>query len=201
VAISIEGDNVKVRFHRIQRAGRRIVNANLRYRRLSYRLRVSLSAGGRCSLHSRVVAADPVIAPEGTVVNALPPAAMAGGQCGDFSADHRRVVGRACASRARAYSGGVPPGTMNNLTLGDTTPVPRKFRVLRRLSPEGWARRRASPGESAVHTHMTNSWNTPIEALENQYPLRVRRYQIPARLRRQRAKRGWRWRDSAKLNS
>jgi len=36
----------------------------------------------------------------------------------------------------------------------------------------------AAPGESAVHTHMTNSWNTPIEALENLYPLRVRRYQI-----------------------
>src|SRR5262249_44050821 len=34
------------------------------------------------------------------------------------------------------------------------------------------------PGESGVHTHMTNSWNTPVEALENQYPLRVRSYQF-----------------------
>src|SRR5262249_45824745 len=42
----------------------------------------------------------------------------------------------------------------------------------------GMGASQAAPGESAVHTHMTNSWNTPIEALENQYPLRVRRYQI-----------------------
>ena len=34
------------------------------------------------------------------------------------------------------------------------------------------------PGESATHTHMTNSWNTPVEAFEHQYPLRVRRYTI-----------------------
>jgi N-methylhydantoinase B len=39
----------------------------------------------------------------------------------------------------------------------------------------------ASPvanGISAVHTHMTNSWNTPVEALEHQYPVRIRRYGV-----------------------
>jgi len=33
-------------------------------------------------------------------------------------------------------------------------------------------------GPSATHTHMTNSWNTPVEALEHQYPFRIRAYRI-----------------------
>src|SRR5258708_4089666 len=36
------------------------------------------------------------------------------------------------------------------------------------------------PGRSATHTHMTNSWNTPIEAFEHEYPVRVRAYRIRA---------------------
>lgn len=36
-------------------------------------------------------------------------------------------------------------------------------------------------GESAVHTHMTNSWNTPVETLEHQYPVRIRKYGIRSR--------------------
>ena len=38
--------------------------------------------------------------------------------------------------------------------------------------------RPAKPGVSGVHTHMTNSWNTPAEALEYAYPLRVRHYSL-----------------------
>ena len=34
------------------------------------------------------------------------------------------------------------------------------------------------PGRAATHSHMTNSWNTPIEAFEHQYPVRVRAYRI-----------------------
>jgi N-methylhydantoinase B len=35
-------------------------------------------------------------------------------------------------------------------------------------------------GRSAVHTHMTNSWNTPVEAFEHEYPVQVRAYTIRA---------------------
>jgi N-methylhydantoinase B len=35
-----------------------------------------------------------------------------------------------------------------------------------------------APGQSAVHTHMTNSWNTPAEAFEHAYPVRVRAYRV-----------------------
>jgi len=93
VAISIEGDNVKVDFHRIQRAGRRIGECQLRYRRLSYRLRVSLSAGGRCSLQAGLLAADPRNCAGRYGGECASAGGHGGGQCGDFSADHRRVVG------------------------------------------------------------------------------------------------------------
>jgi N-methylhydantoinase B len=36
----------------------------------------------------------------------------------------------------------------------------------------------AGPGENAIHTHMTNSWNTPIEAFEHQFPLRIAGYRV-----------------------
>ncbi len=41
-----------------------------------------------------------------------------------------------------------------------------------------WGLRREGHGRSATHTHMTNSWNTPIEAFEHEYPVRVRGYRV-----------------------
>jgi N-methylhydantoinase B len=69
-------------------------------------------------------------------------------------------------------------GTMNNLTLGGYDSRLKKNFAYYETIAGGMGASAAGPGESAVHTHMTNSWNTPIEALENQYPLRVRRYEI-----------------------
>src|SRR5207245_7815349 len=69
-------------------------------------------------------------------------------------------------------------GTMNNLTLGGYDPRARKNFAYYETIAGGMGASLRWPGESAVHTHMTNSWNTPVEALENQYPLRVTRYQI-----------------------
>ncbi len=70
---------------------------------------------------------------------------------------------------------------MNNLTIGGIdpriAPAPSEFSYYETVAG-GMGARSAHDGLSAVHTHMTNSLNTPAEALEYAYPLRVREYRI-----------------------
>jgi N-methylhydantoinase B len=72
-------------------------------------------------------------------------------------------------------------GTMNNLTIGGIDPRTaheyREFSYYETVAG-GMGARPTQAGMSAVHTHMTNSLNTPAEALEYAYPLRVREYRI-----------------------
>ena len=69
-------------------------------------------------------------------------------------------------------------GTMNNLTIGGwDSKRNREFAYYETIAG-GMGARPDSDGMSAVHTHMTNSLNTPVEALEYAYPLRVRQYAI-----------------------
>src|SRR5260370_40247090 len=67
---------------------------------------------------------------------------------------------------------------MNNLTVGGFDARAQKNFAYYETIAGGMGASAVGPGESAVHTHMSNSWNTPVEALENQYPMRVRRNQI-----------------------
>jgi len=121
-----------------------------------------------------------VIAPEGTIVNAVHPASVAGGNV----ETSQRIVDVLFKALARALPSKIPAasqGTMNNLTIGgiDTRPgyPAREFSYYETVAG-GMGARPALDGMSAVHTHMTNSLNTPAEALEYAYPLRVREYKI-----------------------
>jgi N-methylhydantoinase B len=69
-------------------------------------------------------------------------------------------------------------GTMNNLSFGGWDSVRGRPFAYYETIAGGMGASPTGPGLSAVHTHMTNSWNTPVEAFEHQYPLRVRRYGI-----------------------
>jgi N-methylhydantoinase B len=84
-----------------------------------------------------------------------------------------RALAKAAPDRVPAAS----TGSMNNVALGGADPRDRPFAYYETLAGGAGATRDA-PGASAVHTHMTNTMNTPIEALEAYYPLRVRRYAI-----------------------
>jgi N-methylhydantoinase B len=119
-----------------------------------------------------------VIAPPGTIVNAKPPAAVAGGNV----ETSQRIVDTLLRALARAIPHRIPAasqGTMNNLTLGGMDPrhgeVP--FTYYETIAG-GAGAGPGSAGRSATHTHMTNSLNTPTEVLEHAYPIRVRRYAI-----------------------
>jgi N-methylhydantoinase B len=118
-----------------------------------------------------------VIAPAGTVVNAHPPAAVAGGNV----ETSQRIVDVLLRALAKAVPDRIPAaasGTMNNLTIGGIDPRTREPFAYYETIAGGMGARPGKGGVSGVHTHMTNSLNTPAEALEYAYPLRVRRYAL-----------------------
>ena len=118
-----------------------------------------------------------VIAPSGTVVNANPPASVAGGNV----ETSQRIVDVLFKALAQALPNRIPAasqGTMNNLTIGGIdTRNGQEFSYYETVAG-GMGARPAADGMSGVHTHMTNSLNTPAEALEYAYPLRVREYRL-----------------------
>jgi N-methylhydantoinase B/oxoprolinase/acetone carboxylase alpha subunit len=117
-----------------------------------------------------------VIAPEGTVVNARPPAAMAAGNV----ETSQRITDVLLGALAQAIPERIPAassGTMSNLSFGGTDPSGRPFAYYETIAG-GMGASAAGPGLSGVHTHMTNSWNTPVEAFEHLYPVRIRRYTL-----------------------
>jgi N-methylhydantoinase B len=118
-----------------------------------------------------------VIAPEGTVVNARSPAAVAGGNV----ETSQRVVDVLLRALAQAIPERIPAaasGTMNNLTIGGIDPRTGEPFAYYETIAGGMGARPTKDGVSGVHTHMTNSLNTPAEALEYGYPLRIRRYSL-----------------------
>jgi N-methylhydantoinase B len=118
-----------------------------------------------------------VIAPQGTVVNAVHPASVAGGNV----ETSQRIVDVLFKALAQALPDRIPAasqGTMNNLTIGGIDPhTTGEFSYYETVAG-GMGARPHQNGLSALHTHMTNSLNTPAEALEYAYPLRVREYRI-----------------------
>jgi N-methylhydantoinase B len=118
-----------------------------------------------------------VIVPAGTVVNANPPASVAGGNV----ETSQRIVDVLFKALAQALPDRIPAasqGTMNNLTIGGIdTRNGQEFSYYETVAG-GMGARPALDGMSGVHTHMTNSLNTPAEALEYAYPLRVREYRL-----------------------
>ena len=120
-----------------------------------------------------------VLAPEGSLVNALPPAAVAGGNV----ETSQRIVDVLLGALSRVLPEQIPAasqGTMNNLTIGGWDAERERNFAYYETIAGGAGASPQSPGANAIHTHMTNTLNTPVEAIEYAYPLRVTRYEIRA---------------------
>ena len=118
-----------------------------------------------------------VLAPLGSVVNARHPAPVAGGNV----ETSQRIVDVLFGALSKALPDLVPAasqGTMNNVTIGGWDPDKNAPFAYYETIGGGTGARPDSDGASAVHSHMTNTLNTPVEALEFEYPLRVQSYQI-----------------------
>lgn len=115
--------------------------------------------------------------PPASIVAAQLPASVAAGNV----ETSQRITDVLLLAFARALPDLVPAqsqGTMNNVTVGGIDPrTGRPFAYYETMAG-GMGGGPLGPGLSAVHVHMTNSRNTPIEALEHAYPLRVRAYAV-----------------------
>jgi N-methylhydantoinase B len=115
--------------------------------------------------------------PDGSLVNARVPAAVAGGNV----ETSQRIVDTVLGALSKAIPETIPAasyGTMSNLTLGGTDPRTGNDFAYYETTAGGMGARPWADGLDATHCHMTNSLNTPIEALEHTYPFRVLHYGV-----------------------
>jgi N-methylhydantoinase B len=118
-----------------------------------------------------------VLAPEGSVVNAVFPAPVAAGNV-ETSQRLVDVLLKALASALPDVIPAASSGTMNNFTMGGIDPRTNTPFAYYETVAGGMGASPQSDGDNGVHTHMTNSLNTPAEALEYALPVRVRRYSL-----------------------
>ncbi|AFK21322.1 hydantoinase B/oxoprolinase family protein (plasmid) [Haloferax mediterranei ATCC 33500] len=112
--------------------------------------------------------------PEGSLLNPAPPAAVVGGNV-ETSQRVTDVVFTAFAAAAPERVPAQGQGTMNNLTIGSRSGGEDGFTYYETIAG-GFGGRASGDGMDGVQVGMTNTLNTPIEALEAEYPLFVERY-------------------------
>ena len=117
-----------------------------------------------------------VTAPEGCLVNAQAPAAVAGGNV-ETSQRITDVVFGALAQVLPDRVAAAGQGTMNNVTMGGLRADGTPFAYYETIGG-GMGAAPGANGLSGVHVHMSNTLNTPVEALELQFPFRVREYSL-----------------------
>jgi N-methylhydantoinase B len=177
VRITIRGDNAVIDFHGSSPQVMGAINAveAITVSAVSYVFRCLVP--GEVPASAGLMQPIKVIAPAGTVVNANPPASVAGGNV----ETSQRIVDTLFKALSKAIPDRIPAasqGTMNNLTIGGIdTRTGQEFSYYETIAG-GAGARPSLDGMSGVHTHMTNSLNTPAEALEYAYPLRVREYRL-----------------------
>ncbi|MBI3784433.1 MAG: hydantoinase B/oxoprolinase family protein [Deltaproteobacteria bacterium] len=118
-----------------------------------------------------------ILAPEGSLVNACFPSAVAGGNV----ETSQRIVDVLFKALARAAPEMVPAascGSMNNFSIGGRDINRHRDFAYYETIAGGAGAGPTRAALSAVHTHMTNTLNTPIEALEASYPMRIVSYSI-----------------------
>jgi N-methylhydantoinase B len=179
VALYIQGDTARLDFTGSSPQVQGCVNAN-------YAIAVSATMycfrcliEGDVPYNAGLLRPIEVIAPERSVVNAGLPAAMAAGNV----ETSQRITDAILGALAQAIPDRIPAassGTMNNLSFGGWDTLRNRAFAYYETIAGGMGASSRGPGRDAIHTHMTNSWNTPIEAFEHEYPVRVRRYRIRA---------------------
>ena len=117
-----------------------------------------------------------VVAPENSVVNARNPAAVAGGNV----ETSQRITDVVLGALAQALPDRIPAasqGTMNNLTMGGQRADGSPFAYYETIAG-GMGASATADGPDGVQVHMTNTLNTPVEALEMSFPFRVTTYSL-----------------------
>lgn len=169
VEVEVRGDRLRVDFAGTDPAGPGNCNCPIAVTRSAVYFVVRCVTDPDIPASAGAFAPVEVAAPEGCLVNAVSPSAVAGGNVETSS----RIVDALFSALSQAMP--VPAqgqGTMNNLTLGAPG-----FTYYETLGGGQGASPRA-PGPSGVHVAMSNTLNTPVEALETAFPLRVEAYRL-----------------------
>ncbi len=180
VAVKVEGDGMTVDFSGSSAAVRGPLNAVRAITESAtwYAVHcVATARGEEAPMNSGTFAPVRVVVPHGSLLDAEPPHAVAGGNV----ETSQRIVDAVLGALAQALPELVPAasqGTMNNLAVGGMAPdTGEPFAYYETMGGGAGAGPRGH-GLPGVHVHMTNTLNTPVEALEYAYPLRVRRYAL-----------------------
>jgi len=121
-----------------------------------------------------------ITAPEGSVVNAKVPGAVSGGNV----ETSQRIVDVIFGALSKAIPDRIPAassGTMNNIAIGGYDKLKESHFTYYETIGGGMGARPNQDGINAIHTHMTNTLNTPVESLEHNYPFRISQYKIRPR--------------------
>ena len=168
-AVTIDGDEIEIDFTGTSPQHRGNLNCPLAVTRSACYFVVRCLTEPDLPSSGGAYAPVEVTAPRGCVVNALPPAAVVAGNTETSS----RIVDVVFTAFGQAMP--VPAqgqGTMNNVTFGNP-----RFTYYETIAG-GQGACPVGDGPSAVHVAMSNTLNTPVEALELAYPLRVERYSL-----------------------
>jgi N-methylhydantoinase B len=169
VAVTVAGDRIEIGFDGTSPAVAANVNAPLAVTRAACIFAVKVALGADVPVNHGLFAALEISAPEGSLLNAQHPSVVVAGN----TETSQRVADTVLLALAQAAD--VPAqgqGTMNNLVIG--TPRWTYYETL----GGGQGASSRGDGPSGVHVGMSNTLNTPIEALELDAPLRVERYEL-----------------------
>jgi N-methylhydantoinase B/oxoprolinase/acetone carboxylase alpha subunit len=171
VEVAVRGERISVDFTGTDQQARGNVNAveAVTVSAVAFALRTALDP--TMPANAGTMRPVEVIAPAGTLVAARPPAAVGAGNV-EVSQRVADVVLGALASVVPERVGAAGQGTMNNLLVGGAG------WVYYETVAGGEGAQPTRDGTSGVHVAMTNTRNTPIEALERAFPMRVLRYQL-----------------------
>jgi N-methylhydantoinase B len=178
VSVTLSGARARIDFTGTAPQTRGPVNANLAVTRSAVLYVFTALAGEAIPPNEGLSRPLDIVAPEGSLVHARAPAAVAGGNV-ETSQRIVDVLLRALAAAAPDRIPAASCGSMNNVALGSSAGA-QPFAYYETIAG-GAGGGPSGAGVSAVHTHMTNTMNTPIEALEAYYPLVVRRYAVRPR--------------------
>ncbi len=177
VTVTVVGDNVKVDFTGSDSDQPGGLNAVLAVTRSAVYYVFICLAGEDVPTNHGCYAPIEVVAPLGTIVNPRPPRAVAGGNV----ETSQRIVDCVLGALHAALPERIPAasqGTMNNVTIGGTDPRSGSPFAYYETIGGGMGAGPDGDGLSGVHVHMSNTLNTPVEALEMQYPFRITRYAL-----------------------
>ncbi len=172
-SVTVSGDEITVDFSGTSRQVRGNINCPLPVTRSAcfFALRVLLPKD--VPANAGTYAPLDIKAPERSLVNAAYPAAVVAGNVETSN----RIADTVLAALAGFAPGEVPAqgqGTMNNTIIGGTGSPWTYYETI----GGGQGASSKGPGPSGVHVGMSNTLNTPVEAFEQEYPMRVTRYEL-----------------------